>query len=61
MRLAATDGRSTRIAELMRTAEPLLLDLAPDGRVAAEAADWGGRVRAIVVKQLDEPPGRTGC
>jgi 2-polyprenyl-6-methoxyphenol hydroxylase-like FAD-dependent oxidoreductase len=56
MRLATADGSITRIAELMRAAQPLLLDLSPDGRVAAEAAGWGSRVPVMVVKQLDEPP-----
>jgi 2-polyprenyl-6-methoxyphenol hydroxylase-like FAD-dependent oxidoreductase len=56
IRLASADGSSTRFAELMRAAEPLLLDFTDDGRVAAEAADWGGRVPAMVVKQLDQAP-----
>jgi 2-polyprenyl-6-methoxyphenol hydroxylase-like FAD-dependent oxidoreductase len=55
LRLATTDG-TTRIAELMRAAEPLLLDFTPDGRVVPEAAGWQGRVPAVVVKQPDEPP-----
>jgi hypothetical protein len=46
---------STRIGELIRAARPLLLDFSPDGRVVTEAADWGSRVPAMTVKQLDEP------
>ena len=55
-----TDGSRTRIAELMRAAEPLLLDFTPDGRVVPEAAGWQRRVPAMVVRQLDQPPAADG-
>ena len=51
MRLATADG-STRIAELMRGARPVLLDFTPDGRVVPEAAGWEEHVPAMVVKPL---------
>jgi 2-polyprenyl-6-methoxyphenol hydroxylase-like FAD-dependent oxidoreductase len=49
LRLATAKG-STRIAELMRAARPLLLDFTPDGRGASAAADWSDRVPALIVK-----------
>jgi 2-polyprenyl-6-methoxyphenol hydroxylase-like FAD-dependent oxidoreductase len=60
LRLATTDGSRTRIAELMRAAEPLLLDFTPDGRVVPEAAGWQRRVPAMVVRQLEQPPAADG-
>jgi len=53
MRLATADG-STRIAELMPEARPVLLDFTPDGRVVPEAAGWEEHVPAMVVKPLGE-------
>jgi 2-polyprenyl-6-methoxyphenol hydroxylase-like FAD-dependent oxidoreductase len=47
-----TDAGSTRVAELMRAARPVLLDFTPDGRVLAGAADWTLRVPGMVVKPL---------
>jgi 2-polyprenyl-6-methoxyphenol hydroxylase-like FAD-dependent oxidoreductase len=38
LRLTTPDGRSTRVAELVRAARPLLLDMTADGRVAAQVA-----------------------
>jgi hypothetical protein len=43
------DGRSTRVAELVRAARPLLLDFTADGRVAAQAAGPDQPVPALVV------------
>ena len=54
MRLVSAGG-STRVAELMRAAQPVLLDFTPDGRVAPEAAGWEVRVPAMVVKPVDLP------
>jgi aromatic ring hydroxylase-like protein len=46
--LAVTGGgRATRVAELMRTARPVLLNLAARGDLAGEARDWAGRVDVV--------------
>jgi 2-polyprenyl-6-methoxyphenol hydroxylase-like FAD-dependent oxidoreductase len=50
LRLTTQDGRRTRVAELMRPARPLLLHLAPDGRVAATTASDGERVPTLVAR-----------
>ncbi|WP_018681415.1 FAD-dependent monooxygenase [Actinokineospora enzanensis] len=49
------DGR-TRLAELARSARPLLLDLAGDPATATAATDWRDRVDAITVR-ADIPAG----
>jgi hypothetical protein len=51
LRLVTADGQ-TRVAELMRPARPVLLDLTDDGRVAAAAAAWTGPVTVPMVKPL---------
>jgi hypothetical protein len=48
LRLTAADGNSTRVAELMRAARPVVLDLTADGRVATGAAGWFERVSILV-------------
>ena len=50
LRVATQDGRSTRVAELMRQARPLLLDFTADGRVAATTAGDGELVSTLVVR-----------
>jgi 2-polyprenyl-6-methoxyphenol hydroxylase-like FAD-dependent oxidoreductase len=52
LRLTAADGSTTRVAELMRAARPLLLDLTPDGRVATGAAGWSKRVSIVVARVM---------
>jgi 2-polyprenyl-6-methoxyphenol hydroxylase-like FAD-dependent oxidoreductase len=59
VRLSTAAGDRTRVAELLRTAQPVLLDFSPDGCVAAVAADWGNPVPVQVVKPLTGlPPAR---
>ncbi len=53
IRLTTAHG-STRVAELVRAAEPVLLDFTPDGRVLAGAADWRLPVPGMVVKPQGE-------
>ena len=43
---------TTRVAELMRAARPVLLDFTDHGRVVAAAADWDGHVTLLVAKPL---------
>jgi hypothetical protein len=50
LRMATQDGSSTRVAELMRQARPLLLDFTADGRVAATTAGDGELVSTLVVR-----------
>jgi 2-polyprenyl-6-methoxyphenol hydroxylase-like FAD-dependent oxidoreductase len=50
LRLTTADGSRTRVAELVRAARPLLLDLTADGRVAAQAAGPDEPVPVRVVK-----------
>jgi hypothetical protein len=47
-----TDHGPVRVAELIRTARPMLLDFTDDGRVAAAAAAWDGPVTILIVKPL---------
>jgi hypothetical protein len=54
-RLESADGGSTRVAELMRAARPVLLDLTPDGRVATGAAGWSQRVSILVGRPTAGP------
>jgi 2-polyprenyl-6-methoxyphenol hydroxylase-like FAD-dependent oxidoreductase len=51
-----TAGRRTRVAELMRAARPVLLDLTSGDRVAAAAADWADRVPFMVAEPLTGTP-----
>jgi 2-polyprenyl-6-methoxyphenol hydroxylase-like FAD-dependent oxidoreductase len=53
--LAAGDG-TTRVAELMRAARPVLLDFTTDGRVAAAARDWDGLVNVLTVTPRQPAP-----
>ncbi|MCW3042541.1 MAG: yhjG3 [Actinobacteria bacterium] len=46
LRLETDDGR-TRVAELMRPARPVLVDLTPDAALAGVAADWRNRVTVV--------------
>jgi 2-polyprenyl-6-methoxyphenol hydroxylase-like FAD-dependent oxidoreductase len=48
--------RTTRVAELMRAARPVLLDFTSHGRVAAAARDWGGRVTVLTVTPRQQTP-----
>ena len=50
LRLTTADGSRTRVAELVRAARPLLLDLTAGGRVAAQAAGPDEPVPVRVVK-----------
>jgi hypothetical protein len=54
LRLATAKG-STRVAELMRPARPVLLDFTDGGRIAATAAGWDGPVTVLNVKPLGGP------
>jgi 2-polyprenyl-6-methoxyphenol hydroxylase-like FAD-dependent oxidoreductase len=49
LRLTTADGIRTRVAELVRAAQPLLLDFTADGRVAARAAGPDLPVPALMV------------
>jgi 2-polyprenyl-6-methoxyphenol hydroxylase-like FAD-dependent oxidoreductase len=53
--LIAGENR-TRVAELLRTARPVLLDLTPDGRVAAAAAGRAGHVPELVAQPAAGSP-----
>jgi 2-polyprenyl-6-methoxyphenol hydroxylase-like FAD-dependent oxidoreductase len=55
LRVTTQDGTSTRVAELMRTARPLLLDFTADGRVAAVAAGDDEPVSILVAKPHGQP------
>jgi 2-polyprenyl-6-methoxyphenol hydroxylase-like FAD-dependent oxidoreductase len=57
--LTAGDG-TTRVAELMRAARPVLLDFTTDGRVAAGAEGWDGRVTILTVKPRHGTPPADG-
>jgi 2-polyprenyl-6-methoxyphenol hydroxylase-like FAD-dependent oxidoreductase len=50
-----TAGRRTRVAELMRTAQFVLLDFTPGGRAVGAAADWSGHVPMIIAEPLGQP------
>jgi len=55
LRLTTEDGRSTRMAELMREARPVLLDFTADGRVAAVAASDDQPVSILAGKPHGQP------
>jgi 2-polyprenyl-6-methoxyphenol hydroxylase-like FAD-dependent oxidoreductase len=57
IRLTAADGSTAHVAELMRAARPLLLDLTPGGRVAAVAEGWTGRVPVLIATPLGNTAG----
>jgi 2-polyprenyl-6-methoxyphenol hydroxylase-like FAD-dependent oxidoreductase len=59
LRLATGEG-TTRVAELMRAARPVLLDFTTDGRVAAAAAGWDGPVTILAVTSRQGIPPADG-
>jgi 2-polyprenyl-6-methoxyphenol hydroxylase-like FAD-dependent oxidoreductase len=50
-----TGGKATRIAELLRPAVPILLDLAGRTDLAETAKDWTDRVKVITATTADRP------
>jgi len=50
LHMATQDGSSTRVAELMRQARPLLLDFTAEGQIAAMTAGDGELVSTLVVR-----------
>jgi 2-polyprenyl-6-methoxyphenol hydroxylase-like FAD-dependent oxidoreductase len=54
LRLETSDG-GTRVAELMRAARGVLLDLSPGSAVAAAASDWSREVSVIAARSLTQP------
>jgi len=52
----ATAAGSTRVAELMRAAQPVLLDFTAQGAAAAAAADWSDRVRILMAAPAGAEP-----
>jgi hypothetical protein len=48
--LETSDCRTTRVAELVRPARGLLLDLTADGAVAGRAAGWADRATAVLAR-----------
>ncbi len=55
-----TGDRTTRVAELMRAARPVLLDFTTDGRVAATAEGWDGPVTILTVRSRQGTPPADG-
>jgi 2-polyprenyl-6-methoxyphenol hydroxylase-like FAD-dependent oxidoreductase len=49
------DGRATRVAELLRAARPVLLDLAGRPGIAAAAGEWSDRVEIVAATTPDAP------
>lgn len=45
------NGRTTRVAELLRPGRFVLLDFTPDGATRAAATAWAGRVDAVVARR----------
>jgi 2-polyprenyl-6-methoxyphenol hydroxylase-like FAD-dependent oxidoreductase len=52
----AVDGGTTRVAELMRAARPVVLDFTPDHSAATVAKAWTGPVTVLIAKPLEPPP-----
>ncbi len=52
--LVAAAG-TTRVAEVMRAARPVLLDFTTDHRAAMTAEAWSKRVTVLIAKPLDRP------
>jgi hypothetical protein len=52
LRLEPSDG-VRRVAELMRAARPVLLDLTPDSTLAGVAALWRHRVNLVAARLAD--------
>ncbi len=55
LRVEAGDGRRTRVAELLRPARGVLLDLTPDAVVAGHAAGWADRITVLAARPLSAP------
>jgi len=55
LRTGDTGRTGTRVAELMRAARGVLLDLTPDSAVAAAAPDWAPLVSVITARSLAQP------
>jgi 2-polyprenyl-6-methoxyphenol hydroxylase-like FAD-dependent oxidoreductase len=55
-----TAGGATRVAELMRAARPVLLDLTEDSGIAATAAGWGDRVDVVAARTAAGPAPAAG-
>jgi Aromatic-ring hydroxylase, C-terminal len=53
--VTAGDGRTRRVAELLRDARPVLLDLTGAGALTAVAERWGERVRHVPAAAGDAP------
>ncbi|MCK2220434.1 FAD-dependent monooxygenase [Actinomadura sp. ATCC 31491] len=53
--LVTGDGRARRLAELLRDARPLLLDLTGEDALAAVASPWAGHVRHVRATSGDSP------
>jgi 2-polyprenyl-6-methoxyphenol hydroxylase-like FAD-dependent oxidoreductase len=49
------DGRETRVAELLRSARPVLLDLAGRADITAAASGWADRVDTVTATTLEAP------
>jgi 2-polyprenyl-6-methoxyphenol hydroxylase-like FAD-dependent oxidoreductase len=54
LRLETADG-GTRVAELVRAARPVLVDLTAGAVVAGTAADWAGQVSVVTARCLTRP------
>jgi 2-polyprenyl-6-methoxyphenol hydroxylase-like FAD-dependent oxidoreductase len=52
----AVNGGTTRVAELVRAARPVLLDFTPDHRAATVAKAWSEPVPVLIARPLDPPP-----
>ncbi|MEV0199684.1 FAD-dependent monooxygenase [Nonomuraea sp. NPDC050691] len=53
--LTTADGHARRLAELLRDARPLLLDLTGGNDLAGTAEPWSGRVRRVTATADDAP------
>jgi 2-polyprenyl-6-methoxyphenol hydroxylase-like FAD-dependent oxidoreductase len=55
LRVEVSDGRPTRVAELLRPARGVLLDLTPDAAVTGYAAGWADRITVLAARALSTP------
>jgi hypothetical protein len=55
LRVEGRDDGQTRVAELVRPARGVLLDLTPDAGVAGSAAGWADRVTVLAARGLNPP------
>ncbi|MET9250919.1 FAD-dependent monooxygenase [Nonomuraea sp. NPDC003709] len=55
LELTTGDGHARRLAELLRDARPLLLDLTGGNDLAATAEPWNDRVRRVTATAADAP------